>query len=196
MRLPKVLILCSILLISFLGCNDVETEEQTVNLPKIKDVPASSWERLSKKRLYFGHHIVGYNIVGGLKGVIKDNPQIKLDVLEAYDPDEFDMGVLAHSKIGCDNAPKSKLDAFSFLVKVGAGAKADIVFFLNTLLTIYTLESILMKSLPAIKTPLLNFKKGTLRRFSFMLPFPLLVRRSGQREWIGPKKLRTGSREC
>jgi hypothetical protein len=85
-----------------LGCNDVETEEQTVNLPKIKDVTASSWEGLSKKRMYFGHHSVGYNIVDGLKGVIKDNPQIKLDVLEAYDPDEFGTGLLAHSKIGCE----------------------------------------------------------------------------------------------
>ena len=129
MRLPNYLILCSILLISFFGCNDVETEEQTVNLPKIKDVPTSSWERLSKKRMYFGHHRVGYNIVGGIKGVIKDNPQIKLNILETYDPDEFDIVVLAHSKIGCNCDPKSKLDAFSFLVKVGAGAKADIVFF-------------------------------------------------------------------
>ncbi len=129
MRLPNYLILCSILLISFFGCNDVETEEQTVNLPKIKDVPGSSWDRLYKKRIYFGHYSVGYNIVAGIKGVIKDNPQIKLKILETYYPDEFDEGVLAHSKIGCDSDPKSKLDAFSFLVKVGAGERADIVFF-------------------------------------------------------------------
>ena len=129
MRLPNYLILCSILLTLFFGCNGGEVEEQTVNLPKIKDVPASSWERLSKKRIYFGHYRVGYNIVEGIKGVIKDNPQIKLNILETYNPDEFDIGVLAHSKIGCDYDPKSKLDAFSFLVKVGAGARADMVFF-------------------------------------------------------------------
>jgi hypothetical protein len=116
-------------MILIFGCNDVETEEQTVNLPKIEDVPASSWEKLSKKSMYFGHHSVGDGIVDGIKSSMKDNPQIKLNIQETYDPDEFDIGVLAHSKIGCDSDPKSKLDAFSFLVKVGAGAKADIVFF-------------------------------------------------------------------
>lgn len=31
----------------------------------IKDVPDSTWKKLSEKKIYFGHQSIGYNIING-----------------------------------------------------------------------------------------------------------------------------------
>jgi len=104
-------------------------QEKNISFPSIKDVPESAWKRLSKKKIYFGHQSVGFNIMDGIKDVMKENPQIKLNICETYDPDDLNGGIFAHSRIGYNRDPKSKLDAFAFFIKAGAGAKSDFAFF-------------------------------------------------------------------
>jgi len=103
--------------------------KETIKFPSIKDVPASEWEKLSQKKIYFGHQSVGFDIIDGIKDLMKENPQIKLNIIETYDPDEFKAGTLAHSRIGYNVDPKSKIDAFAFIMKAVKGTKCDIAFF-------------------------------------------------------------------
>lgn len=100
--------------------------QQTTPFPSIKDVPTSAWEKLSQKKIYFGHQSVGYNIIDGIKDVLKENPQIKLNIVETSNPADFNSSVFAHSRVGKNQDPKSKVDGFVDLMENGIGNNADI----------------------------------------------------------------------
>ena len=103
--------------------------EETIKFPSIKDVPASAWEKLAQKKIYFGHHSVGHNIINGIKDLMKENPKIKLNIVETADQSNFKLGLFAHSGVGKNTDPKSKIDEFAKFINKGIGKKADIAFF-------------------------------------------------------------------
>jgi hypothetical protein len=78
------------------------------------------------KKIYFGHQSVGYNIIDGIKDVMKENPQIKLNIIETTDSAKFNEGIFAHSKVGRNVDPVSKLNDFNAKLENGIGQKADI----------------------------------------------------------------------
>lgn len=103
--------------------NDVLTGNLT-----IKDIPQNKWDNLAKKKIFFGHQSVGYNIVDGIKTVLTENPQIRLNIVETQNPSDFDEGVFAHSRIGTNEDPQSKTEDFSRIINSGVGNKVDIAF--------------------------------------------------------------------
>ena len=104
-------------------------QEKKNSFPSIKDVPASLWKKLAQKKVYFGHQSVGLNIMDGVKDLMKENPQIKLNIVETSDPSEFNTPLFAHSRVGKNIDPKSKIDAFANFMENGIGNMADIAFF-------------------------------------------------------------------
>lgn len=125
--LKKIIIM--ILSVTIMGCTGGKMEEKKMNYKKIADVPASAWEKLSKKKIYFGHHSVGHNMVDGITDLMKENPQIKLNIVESSNPLEFTTGVFAHSTVGKNVDPESKINEFVKFMDDGIGNKADIAFF-------------------------------------------------------------------
>lgn len=120
----NLVILVSLLIIA---CNGGEMEQQKIESNALKNVQPSLWENLSQKKIYFGHQSVGYNIVDGINDLIKENPQIKLNIVEINGIKDFSVGTFAHSKIGKNRDPDSKFDAFEkFLEQIGGNV--DIVF--------------------------------------------------------------------
>jgi hypothetical protein len=79
---------------------------------KIQDASTSKLRELSKKKIYFGHKSVGSNIMLGLQNLIEENPKIKLNIRETINKSDFKNGIFAHSKIGENLNPKSKMDDF------------------------------------------------------------------------------------
>jgi hypothetical protein len=102
--------------------------DQPIRLARMKDVPDSAWKKLSETRIYFGHQSVGVNIVDGIKDVLRENPQIKLRVVETSSPSEVDGPVFSHSTIGKNEEPLSKIEAFESFMKKN-GTKIDVAFF-------------------------------------------------------------------
>lgn len=98
-------------------------------LPLLKDVPTEYWQKLSQKKIYFGHQSVGFNIIDGIKDIMKNNSHIKLNIIETMKPDEINSPTFAHSPLGQNMNPKAKCDAFVDLFNVGMGNKVDIAFF-------------------------------------------------------------------
>ena len=127
----KTIPLLIILTIStvFMSCNGGEMAEKTTEFPSIKDIPTSSWEQLAQKNIYFGHQSVGNNIIEGIRDLMKEYPEIKLNIVKTTAPLEFKNGIFAHSSIGKNDAPKSKIDGFADLMKKKIDGKADIAFF-------------------------------------------------------------------
>jgi len=105
------------------------TDTNKITLPSIDDVPAESWAKLAGKKIFFGHQSVGYNIMDGIADVMNGRDYIKLNVVEGQEPTTFDLPVLAHSQVGRNGDPASKIRSFMDIMDAGAGGKVDMAFF-------------------------------------------------------------------
>jgi hypothetical protein len=110
-----------------IGCGQQTSNAQIARTP-LHDIPISAWKQLSKKKIYFGHQSVGNNILDGIRDVMKDNPQIALNITESATKTDLKSPVFAHSMVGKNSDPKSKIDAFSSNLRAGIGDEADIAF--------------------------------------------------------------------
>ena len=105
------------------------TDSNNITLPSIDDVPREYWAKLADKKIFFGHQSVGYNIIDGITDIINERDYIKLNVIEAREPAAFDQPVLAHSQVGMNTEPFSKIKRFVEIMDAGVGSKVDIAFF-------------------------------------------------------------------
>jgi len=112
-------------------CTRIKTKEDTnrIMLKSIDDVPHEYWVKLAEKRIFFGHKSVGYNIIDGIEDILNECKQIKLNIVETCDPAEFDLPIFAHSQVGSNTDPVSKIESFTNIMDVGVGNKVDIAFF-------------------------------------------------------------------
>jgi len=116
------------LIVSFmsLSCFGGNMNEEIVTYSSLKEVPKSTWKKLSEKKFYFGHHSVGWNILKGVGEIMKEYPDIKLNVIETTDPQLLKPGVFAHSHVGENTDPQSKINDFVKYINAGIGKNADV----------------------------------------------------------------------
>jgi len=96
----------------------------------IRDIPKEKWELLGDQKIFFGHQSVGKNIVDGVKALSAENSAINLTILETSKLSTLNNSAwFAHSMIGENKDPYSKIIAFSNVLEHGGGNTADIVFF-------------------------------------------------------------------
>lgn len=120
--------LTAIGMIMMVSCTGGKMDDKKKAYSSIKEVPEAAWKKLAEKRIYFGHQSVGKNILNGVEIVMKENPQIKLKVVETEDPRTLGNPAFAHSRVGKNVDPKSKCDAFVDVLDKGFGEKTDIAF--------------------------------------------------------------------
>lgn len=108
------------------SCSGGGMEQKKATFSNLKDVPNEAWEKLSKKKIYFGHQSVGFNVLDGVKDLMKENQKIKLNIVETMDSVDFKNGILAHSRVGENIDPKGKIEAFSRILEEGVGKRADV----------------------------------------------------------------------
>lgn len=110
------------------GCAMENNAKETAVMSSISEVPPSAWNKLSQKKVYFGHQSVGNNIIAGIKDIMIDNSAVSLNIAKTDDPESFAVPMLAHSEIGNNGDPNSKISAFNKVMDGGVGNKADIAF--------------------------------------------------------------------
>lgn len=121
------ILLSVVLLTTFSACGRKEmTATETIRLPSLNDVSREDWARLERKRIFFGHQSVGYNIVEGIREVSEGNGPIALKILETTNPGDFSTPLFAHAAIGKNEDPRSKCEAFSNLLDEQLAGKVDI----------------------------------------------------------------------
>jgi len=98
------------------GCKGETMKDDHTVYSNINEIPAAAWEKLSQKKIYFGHQSVGFNIIEGINALMKEYSQIKLNIVETNKLSDTTKGVFAHSRVGKNRDPKSKNDEFSQLV--------------------------------------------------------------------------------
>lgn len=124
-KIISISLLIVTLFFGFLISCGGEMEQKKTTYNSLKDVPDTTWEKLSKKTFYFGHQSVGYNILDGVQDIMNEYPQIKLKIVEGTDAADMAPGTLAHSTVGQNTKPKTKIDDFVGYIDGGIGKAAD-----------------------------------------------------------------------
>ncbi len=125
----RLILIAAFGLLSLASCRQAATESLNAAYDRLDRVPRDRWEALAHKKVFFGHKSVGANIVDGLKDVLARRPDIALDIRETLDPAAFSGPVFAHSPIGTNKNPLSKIARFREVLESGVGEAADMAFF-------------------------------------------------------------------
>jgi len=96
---------------------------------ELKNIPQQKWAELTNKKIYFGHQSVGFNIIDGMNSIMKELSDIKLNIQETKDLNSFSKPVFAHSPVGENEVPSSKIYDFRTTIETGIGDSVDIAFF-------------------------------------------------------------------
>jgi hypothetical protein len=86
---------------------------QPTSFPMFADVTPGEWDRLASRRIFFGHHSVGGNILDGVAKLLQEHPGIRLRVMETADPSEMRTPGLYHARVGKNMQPGTKLAAWA-----------------------------------------------------------------------------------
>lgn len=111
------------------SCEERNMTEIKHSLPSIATVGESAWSVLAQKRIYFGHQSVGNNILEGIKDVMGERNNIKLNIVQISSATDIKSPMLGHSRIGKNVDPQSKIEEFATLMFAGIGGDTDIAFF-------------------------------------------------------------------
>lgn len=94
-----------------------------------QDISSLDWKKLSAMRIYFGHQSVGYNIMSGVSDLMRESGISAVSIKETKDPVDFDQPIFAHSPVGKNGLPASKIDDFKTIMESGIGEKVNAAFF-------------------------------------------------------------------
>lgn len=174
----------SLMAVAIINCSGgkMDTTNKTV-LPSIKDVPAEAWQKLSEKKIYFGHQSVGQNIIDGVKDIMKEQAQIKLNIIETNDPKDFNAPIFAHSPVGKNMDPASKCDAFADFMLKGLGQKVDFAFFKFCYIDILSATDV-NKVFTGYRNSIEQARKSSPGATIIHITTPLRVVQTGPRVWI------------
>lgn len=113
------------------SCKTTAGEEppKEVKVAKVAKVDADEIQRIAGKAIYFGHQSVGGNILDGVRAVTATIPGAELKLLQTDDPKKLTAGVWAHSLVGANEDPLSKIGAFAQAMDRGFAERADVAFF-------------------------------------------------------------------
>lgn len=92
--------------------------------------PSAPLEKLSSRRIFFGHQSVGGNILDGVKALPHSAQGVVPRVVEVQTPTEsLAPGTLAHAMVGQNEKPESKIADFERLMDAGLARSTDVAFF-------------------------------------------------------------------
>ncbi|OPY00315.1 MAG: hypothetical protein A4E58_00068 [Syntrophorhabdus sp. PtaB.Bin006] len=128
-KYSRMLVVGIMLVIMNMSCEEKKMSEVKNPLPSIASVGEPAWQTLAQKRIYFGHQSVGNNILEGIKDVMNEHRNIKLNIVQIAAPTDIKSPMLGHSRIGKNVDPRSKVQEFAALMSAGIGENTDVAFF-------------------------------------------------------------------
>ena len=96
---------------------------------KIENIELSSWEKLSRKRIFFGHQSVGENILRGMRILQEKYVLAGLKIADCDNLSKAPQSFFAHCRVGQNGNPESKIDDFSRRMKDWENGGVDLAFF-------------------------------------------------------------------
>ena len=119
-------IVCILAVLALSACGGSEVSDADLQQSDFDSISADDWQRLASKRIYFGHQSVGGNIMEGAERLVRNNPDIGLTFRITASGNDLNEPIFAHSAIGENRDPQSKIDDFNRKIRGGIGEQADI----------------------------------------------------------------------
>lgn len=119
------LIVILLFLSTTFGCGKKSESIDNIKYSSLKEVPETKLEDLSKKLFFFGHQSVGDNIIEGIKDIMVEYPKLNLNIIESISSRSFKPGTFAHSKVGENTKPESKIHDFERILGSGIGKEVN-----------------------------------------------------------------------
>ncbi len=133
-KLLQYVCLTMILAIS-INCSNQENRNSMTKMDNqltviIQRMDTAKLNRLSERKIFFGHQSVGYNIIDGIEDIKSQLGLSNLNILETNDPNSLDeSGYFAHYKNGENRFPMKKVDDFITFINSKSDLSLDIAFF-------------------------------------------------------------------
>lgn len=124
---PRVL---ALLVLAAAACQGTPVNIDGGVAAALRGVPAARLQALARKRIYFGHQSVGYNLVEGLEALARSQPGLSLKIVESRSPDALATPSFTHGKNGVNHEPLTKVRDFAETLEAGGlGPRVDVAFF-------------------------------------------------------------------
>lgn len=172
-----------LIVMSMAGCSEESMNEEKITFQSLTEVPASKWEKLSQKNIYFGHQSVGYNILEGIKDVMAINPEININIVESTDFTSQNTGTFFHSTVGENTKPVSKMIDFEKNVANEKAKKIDFAFLKFCYVDILS-DANPEKIFNDYKETVARIKKKNSKTKIIHFTTPLTTIQSGIKAWI------------
>jgi lysophospholipase L1-like esterase len=140
--------------------------------------PSEALEKVSQRRIFFGHQSVGADIVEGLTEVAAGRLAIK----ESRAPEAFDTPAFVHTRIGTNEAPRSKVADFEAALEQ-LGPRVDIAFFKFCYVDV-TERTDLDALFGEYQAAMARLREKFPRVLFVHVTVPLTVVQSGPRAWL------------
>jgi len=121
----KNTLLLTILISTLIACDGGGMAEN-INHSGLK-ISAADIEKLVNAKIYFAHQSVGYNILDGIRDVLGKYDET-LNIVETTDVSKLTGSFFAHSSIGENTRPITKITEFYNNMNNGMGQSVDIAF--------------------------------------------------------------------
>lgn len=109
--------------------NGDDMNYEKIPLKQFTDLSQEQLQKVTAKRIWFGHQSVGFNIVKGLEELTAAHETLGLRVVESRGLEGNEAPVFAHARVGENTKPKSKVDDFVRAVEEGLKDRVDIASF-------------------------------------------------------------------
>ena len=189
----RYFVLIVVFLTVSIACTGGEMAEKTAQLPSIEEIPAFSWNKLSKKKICFGHQSVGANIIEGIKELMQKNPQIHLEIVQRCGlgeasnlADSEDSGFFPF-RVGKNMDPGSKIEDFARFMEKGVVKSPDIALFKFCYVDI-TAKTDVEEVFNRYKRTMSDMKKAFPKTTFVHVTVPLTSKPMGIKGWIKKAK--------
>ena len=151
---------------------------ENISFKSLEEIPESVLEKVSNYKIYFGHQSVGYNIIDGINDILQEHESMRLNIVETSNAADFKTPIFAHSRVGKNTQPISKVDAFLSFIEDGIGDKADIAFFKFCYID-FNAETDINKIFDYYKTKMSYLKELYPQTTFIHVTAPLMARQTG-----------------
>lgn len=164
------------------GCHGQGSMIDTQARKMVENIPSHSWEKLTSRRIYFGHQSVGFNIMDGVTEIGRLEPARAIRVVDSKDPAALAQPCFAHSANGVNKQPDTKLAGFDTLMAGPLGNEVDIAFFKFCYVDI-TRETDLQRLMGEYKGLMTRMKQQHPNTRFVHVTVPLTLVESGPKAW-------------
>jgi hypothetical protein len=118
-----------VVLTILLSCCDGDFSVEETPAPNgMRSVSAGDIDALLKKRIFFGHQSVGFNIIDGIVEVLKDEGRRGFVFVETRDLSTAEGPVFLHATVGTNGDPVGKIRDFDAIMRGGMAEHVDVAF--------------------------------------------------------------------